>query len=299
MKKVIFVVGPTAAGKSKLALNLAQKFGGSIINCDSVQFYDRLIVGSASPSIEEKNSVPHYLYNYISPPQEMTAGEFQREFYRLIEQTPELKFPLWITGGTGFYIQALEKGMFNIPEIDPMLKNEIENEIAEFGNEKAYQELIAFDPESKIHINDAYRIGRALEVKRQFGIKLSEISQLDQNANKNQLPFPYIKIGAAIEDKETHRNLVITRTEQMVKQGMIEETQSLIADGFEHWAPLGSVGYKECVRFVKNEITHEALVSEIINSTMKLIKKQKTWFKRDSDIIWNGHELVIQKFIQS
>ena len=108
--KVIFVVGPTASGKSALAMQLAKKFNGSIINIDSVQFYEGLIVGSAAPSEEEKKQVPHYLFSYVKAPDEMTAGQYIRDFYELIE-SGKVTSPLFVVGVTGFYVQSLEKGM--------------------------------------------------------------------------------------------------------------------------------------------------------------------------------------------
>lgn len=293
-QKVVFVVGSTASGKSDWALRLAKKYNGSIVNIDSVQFYEGLVVGSAAPTESEKKEVPHYLYNYIQAPHEMTAGEFLRDFYKLLEK-PDLKFPLFIVGGTGFYIQALEKGMFNIPEVSPQIKQLIEQEIAEFGVEKAYAELIAFDPLTKVHANDAYRIGRALEVKRSFGKTMSELQAefaSDDSTQKFQLKNPYLKIGRLIS-KDLLQTRVCRRTELMLKSGIIEEVQAFLKLGFLDWAPLKSVGYFQVLNFLKNESdpvsekSLQSLAEEISQSTMKLIKKQKTWFKRDQAILWS------------
>lgn len=297
-QKVVFVVGSTASGKSDWALRLAKKHNGSIVNIDSVQFYEGLVVGSAAPSESEKKEVPHYLYNYIQAPHEMTAGEFLRDFYKLLEK-PDLKFPLFIVGGTGFYIQALEKGMFNIPEVSPEMKQQIEQEIAEFGVEKAYAELIAFDPTTKVHTNDAYRIGRALEVKRSFGKTMSELQAefaSDDSTQKFQLKNPYLKIGRLLS-KDLLQTRVCRRTELMLKSGIIEEVQAFLKLGFSDWAPLKSVGYFQVLQFLRRESDFESestsekslqnLAEEIIQSTMKLIKKQKTWFKRDQTILWS------------
>jgi tRNA dimethylallyltransferase len=287
--KAIFVVGPTAAGKSQLAISIAQKFGGSIINCDSIQFYTHLKIGSAGPSDEDLKRAPHYLYSYVNPPTEMTAGKFLRDFHDLIETKKDLKFPLIIVGGTGFYVQALEKGMYDVPQIDPQLKQNIEAEIKEHGNEKAYKELTDFDPETKIHINDAYRIGRALEVKRAFNLKMSELkiqSLLNDDAEtKLKLPFPSIKIGVDV-DREVLKENIAQRTKKMLKAGFIDEVKSLINEGHADWAPVNSIGYFEIKEYLAGRIAESDLEAMINQSTRQLTKKQKNWFKRDPDTKW-------------
>ena len=120
-QKFIFVVGPTASGKSQWALEQAEKYSGSIINCDSVQFYKGLEIGSAAPTQLEKKKAPHHLYGYVEAPQEMTAGQFLRDFYQLLEKKI-LKFPVFIVGGTGFYVLALEKGMYDLEPADLELR---------------------------------------------------------------------------------------------------------------------------------------------------------------------------------
>lgn len=287
--KAIFVVGPTASGKSQFALSLAQKFGGCIINCDSIQFYDRLKIGSAGPTEEELKLVPHYLYGYVNPPDEVTAGQYLRDFHRLIENNKDLKSPLIIVGGTGFYVQALQKGMYNVPQIQPELKQQIEDEIRDHGNEKAYKELTDFDPETKIHINDAYRIGRALEVKRAFNLKMSELKMQallnDESDTKSKIPFPFITIGVDV-DREILVKNIEQRTEKMLQAGFIDEVKALIDEGYEEWAPMNSVGYAEIKQLLAGRIARSDL-SELINqSTRQLTKKQKTWFKRDPEIKW-------------
>lgn len=299
--KAIFVVGPTATGKSQLALSLAQKFGGSIVNCDSIQFYNRLKIGSAGPSDEELKLVPHYLYGYVNPPQEVTAGQYLRDFHNLIETNKDLKSPLIIVGGTGFYVQALEKGMYNVPPIQPELKQQIEDEIKEHGNEKAYKELTDFDPETKIHINDAYRIGRALEVKRAFNLKMSELKMQtllsDDAETKFKLPFPFMKIGLDV-DREVLKENIAKRTKKMLQAGFIDEVKALIDEGYGEWAPMNSVGYSEIKEFLAGKIPQSDLEELINQSTRQLTKKQKTWFKRDPETKWVNSNQISEIFQQ-
>ncbi|MBC7419508.1 MAG: tRNA (adenosine(37)-N6)-dimethylallyltransferase MiaA [Bdellovibrio sp.] len=282
-QKVIFVVGPTAVGKSAWALQQAIKYHGSIVNIDSVQFYRGLDVGSAAPSEAEKKIVPHYLYSYVFAPAEMTAGRYITDFYELLKT--DIQFPLFVVGGTGFYIQALEKGMFDVEPIEEKFREEIENELAEFGPEKLYTELKQKDPDTKIHLNDHYRLVRALEILRHTG-KIPSKLKNQPVENKNGLKLPYIKIGFSFE-KEIFLARVKHRTKQMIANGMIDETNHFLKQGFGHWAPLSSVGFKECVEYIKNDLSREWLEEAIEQSTMKLIKKQKTWFKRDASILWS------------
>jgi tRNA dimethylallyltransferase len=287
--KAIIVVGATATGKSRLALEIVKKTNGVIINSDSIQFYQPLRIGSAAPSDIDLKMAPHYLYSYVNAPTEMTAGQFCRDFHTLINDEDFIfdhkDRPLVIVGGTGFYIQALEKGMFNVPQVDPLLKQQIEEEINTDGNEKAYQELISFDPDTKIHLNDAYRIGRALEIKRSFNLKMSDLHKESLMDTKLKIPFPYIKFGVDI-DKSDLINIIQTRTSNMLKDGLIDETQSLIDLGFSDWAPMNSVGYSEVKAFLNQKIKRSELEPLINLSTLQLTKKQKTWFKRDPDINW-------------
>lgn len=294
-QKVIFVVGPTASGKSSWALESARAHQGSIVNIDSVQFYEGLLVGSAAPSVEEKKQAPHYLYSYVKAPHEMTAGRFLQDFYDLVKK-PEVKFPLFIVGGTGFYIQALEKGLYDVEPVPTSIKEKLESELAQTGGpEKLFDELKRHDPETKIHLNDHYRVVRALEIIRFTGKKPSALKE-DQNQRKNEIPFDFIKVGFNFE-KEIFLERVQRRTQQMISSGLIEETDFFLKKGFENWAPLASVGYKECVQFIQQNKTKDWLVEAVNQSTMQLIKKQKTWFKRDPSILWSDQASCLKQFL--
>lgn len=284
--KVVFVVGPTASGKSALALQLAKKFNGSIINIDSVQFYEGLNVGSAAPTEDEKKQAPHYLFSYVKAPTEMTAGEYIRNFYELIE-SGKVNSPLFVVGGTGFYIQALEKGMYDLPEVSEEIKKEVLTDFETYGSEHMFAELKSFDADTELHPNDHYRVGRALEVKRAFNLKMSEFK--NSGENKNKLPYPSMKIGITFEteDKEKFMNRVHQRTLKMIDEGIIDETKGFLVQGFENWAPLSSVGYLETKAYLQGQIALEELPAAITQATMKLVKKQKTWFKRDESILWS------------
>lgn len=279
----IFILGPTGTGKSQIAMELAQKYYGVIINFDSVQFYQGLEIGSAAPTLEEKKQVPHFLYSYVKAPQEMTAGEFLRDLKNLATEF-KTETPLFFVGGTGFYQQALEKGMYNVPEIDIEIKQQILDEFKSGQAGELIAELNTFDPEHGLHSNDHYRIGRALELKRAFKLRASEIKNTP--AKKIVELTKILKLGVDLE-KGLLKTRVVQRVEKMLKSGLIEETKSFLDQGFSDWAPLNSVGYKETKDYLQGKITKENLASEIASNTNKLIKKQRTWFKRDQTVLWS------------
>ena len=296
--KFVFIIGPTASGKSKWALEMAVKHGGSIINIDSVQSYEGLIIGSAAPTVEEKETAPHFLYSYKQAPEEMTAGQYLRDFYLLLEsnRVQENK-PVFIVGGTGFYIQALEKGMFDIEPIPKNFRTEIEDELKLKGAQLLHQELLRRDPDSKIHYNDHYRLVRALEIIRYFGVTPTQLQQRIEK-NKKKFPFSYVKLGFD-RTQDEFKKIVAERTNKMIAAGIIDEVQFFLDRGFINWSPLQSVGYKEALHYLLQHQNKAQLSLEIQQSTIKLIKKQRTWFKRDPAILWSNQVQELTQFLSS
>ncbi len=285
-RKVIFVVGSTASGKSDWALKLAQKYDGVIVNCDSVQVYQYVDIGSAKPSIEEQKLVPHYLLDYVAPPEESTAGNYARDFYRLIDSIPEEK-PLFVVGGTGFYFQAIEKGMYPVIQVEESLKQQIAFELSQNGGaQKLYSELEKIDPEysKKIHVADIYRLGRAIELVRSQGKSITQIQQ-EFESQRKPFPFPLLKMGPHW-DKDELRERIVIRTQKMLQLGLLQEVRGLLDKGLKDWAPVKSVGYKECVDFLEGLLPESELSEKIVTNTYQLAKRQKTWFQRDKDIHW-------------
>ncbi len=209
-------MGPTASGKSSWALEQAEIYNGSIVNIDSVQFYKDLLIGSAAPTAEEKKRAPHHLYSYVEAPEEMTAGKYLRDFYELLKT--DVRFPLFITGGTGFYIQALEKGMFDVEPVPAEIRTQLEAELAKSGAEKLHEELLQKDPQSIIHVNDHYRLVRALEIIRHTGVTPTALKTT--GANKNEFPFASLKVGFDFDKPEFEKRVAL-RTEAMLAAGLI------------------------------------------------------------------------------
>ncbi|KHD87755.1 MAG: tRNA dimethylallyltransferase [Bdellovibrio sp. ArHS] len=285
-KPVIFVVGSTASGKSEWALRLAQEFHGVIVNCDSVQVYKKVDIGAAKPSKAEQALVPHFLLDYVNPPQEMTAGQYSRDFFATLESIPE-QTPIFVVGGTGFYFMAIEKGMYPVLAVPEDIQKEVAAELqTELGVQKLHQELLEKDPlyGAKIHLSDHYRLGRAIELIRSQGKSVTQI-QKEFAESRSEFPYPLLKMGPSW-DREALKERIDLRTKRMLEAGLIDEVQGLLDEGLEAWAPLSSVGYKETIVFLKKEVSKEQLFESIATNTRQLAKRQRTWFQRDKEIQW-------------
>jgi len=294
---ITFVVGPTASGKSDFAIKEAQRQNGIIVNADSVQIYKHLDIGSAKPSAADRLLVPHYLYDIVLPNEDFTAGDFRRAALEVIEKNKNR--PIFFVGGSGFYIQALEKGMYELPKISADKKSEILLTLDKWQSAEAlYSELGLRDPVAakRLSPNDAYRVRRALEIILTTGRKMTEIEdEFKLHSKRLADDYEVKKIGFKVP-RTVLRQRVTDRTRIMLKNGFLDEVRGLIDKGFAQTKALHSVGYRECVaylagqqkseRFVAERLATERLVSEIVTSTMQLAKKQMTWFRRDPDIEW-------------
>ncbi len=289
-RKAVFICGPTASGKSALALQLATELRFkkpiSLINCDSVQVYQDLLIGSASPSAAEKAQCPHFLYNYIQFPQEISLGSYYRDFAEVLSRVPEDE-AIFVVGGSGFYLQALEFGLFDMPAVPEEIRFQVQCELKEKGPEVLFEELKMKDPATaqRIHVNDHYRLTRAVEVIRSNSTTMTAAGEKKQKL----FELETYKIGLQFTKEELLAR-VQKRTHQMLEQGIIEETQKMMDLGRSEWSPLSSVGYHEVKEFLLGRLSRSSLEAEINLKTMQLIKKQMTWFKRDQSISWTRPE---------
>ncbi len=285
-RRVVFVVGATATGKSSWALQMAKRHQGVIFNCDSIQIYKGLDVGSAKPSRQDYNEVPHFLFDLAAPPQTLTTGDYRRAFDLALEKIPAEQV-VFLVGGSGFYFQAVEKGLFPVGKASPELREELESELKlPQGAEKLFKELQEKDPESalKISINDHYRLVRALEIIRAENTTLTEIKRsFSEQATKPD--YRILKIGLGCSREELWKRIHI-RAEEMVKSGLRQEVQGLLDQGLGEWAPLSSVGYMQARASIREAHSDAWLIESITVATRQLSKKQKTWFKRDKEIFW-------------
>lgn len=280
---LIFVVGPTGVGKSNWALATAKRLGGAILNCDSVQAYRGLDIGTAKPTRQEQSEVPHYLFDVMEPGEILTAGDYRRMALKVLEERLPQQ-PVFAVGGSGFYIQALEKGMFEIDKIDPDVETKIRDRLSAQSLQDSFEELKRLDPETAEDLspNDSYRIQRALIVVHGLGKKLS---LLKKEFRPKKLPYPVIKVGINA-DRTVLRDRIELRAQQMLKEGLIGEVEGLLAQNLKDWPILQSVGYKQVLMYKNGELSKEQLLPEITLRTVQLSKRQMTWFQRDKEIQW-------------
>lgn len=301
-KRVIFVQGPTGTGKSHWAFGQAERYPDCcIVNCDSVQIYKHVDIGSNKPSVAELARRPHYLYSVVDFPDTITAGQYERLFFSTLESLKEKV--IFVVGGTGFYFQAIEKGMYPVSLVKDEVKLETQQLIEQKGFGFLHDYLVEKDPEfaAKISKNDHYRIERSYQLMRSEN---KTMTQIQSEFAKTQRPFPYplLKIGIH-EDKDVLRDIVTRRTKALLDAGLVVEVESLLARGMAGWDPLNSVGYKEVVEYLSKPTSLSALADEISQNTMKLIKKQKTWFQRDKEIHWLHRDQdqvsVVDRFVST
>lgn len=281
MKPVLFIVGPTCSGKTDLAFYLALKFSAKIINADSLQMYKYMDIGSAKPDLKKFPSVQCYLFDHVLPPQIYTAGQFEKESYALLKNILPSHICL-VVGGSGFYLRALEKGCYPISPVKNFYRKALLEELQSKGLSHLYNELKEKDPDYKVHPHDQYRIIRALIFIRSENKK---ISRVQKKFKARPLPYSVFKIGLTASSFILRKRVEL-RVKNMIHRGLVREVQNLINKGLGDFAPMQSVGYKEALMYLKGELAKEELAEAIIQRTMKLIKKQKSWFKIDASIRW-------------
>ena len=281
---IVFVLGPTASGKSDWALKEAKKNAGVILNADSIQIYRDIHIGAAKPSLEDQKTVPHFLYDQVPLDLPFTAGDYRRLALKVIEeQVP--KAPVYIVGGSGFYIQALDKGMFEVGEVSDSVTKEVESFTS---NQEVWERLKELDPETAqgLSVSDSYRIRRALELVLNEKKTMREIkTQFAKTQKSLSEKYTVKKIGFNVNRDELRRR-VEKRTSEMLKNGLLDEVRTLIKKGYQNTKALRSVGYAECVQCLSGELEQDQLQGAIIISTMQLAKRQMTWFRRDTEIDW-------------
>ena len=281
--RLIFLLGPTAVGKTDWALRWAEECSGAVVNGDSVQLYEGLNIGSAKPDFQKHPDIPHYLFGVVKAPEVWTAGDFRKNALKTLHKILP-KQSAFVAGGSGFYLQALEKGMYPVHTVSESVLQGLKKDSEGEGPDFLYEELKKKDPElaDQIHSRDHYRIFRALAVIRSEGRPLSEIKR---GFSPSASPWPSCKVGLRISREELVKR-VESRTREMLQRGLIEETESLLKKGLEGWRPLQSVGYRETVLFLKGQLDREELFAQIVQSTLTLARKQKKWFQRDKEILW-------------
>jgi tRNA dimethylallyltransferase len=296
----VAVVGPTATGKSSLALELAEELGGEIISADSVQVYRGFDIGTAKPSLEERQKVPHHLIDILGPEEDYSAASFRDQADRIIRDFQEKGKAIFVVGGTGLYLKVLSRGLFHGPGGDPYLRDSLRQKAEGQGEGYLHRELAKVDPEaaSRVHPHDTFRIIRALEVYHHSG---KPLSQLQKEHGFRESPYEVLKIGLSAERRELYRR-IDSRVDSMLDKGWLKEVQDLLNRGISpRVKPMQSLGYRRLISFLRGEMDWARAVFLIKQDTRRYAKRQTTWFKADPEINWfsagGGEFLAMRKKI--
>lgn len=288
LPKIIVILGPTASGKSDLAVDLALKFNGEVVSADSRQVYKNLNIGTGKITKKEMRGVPHHLLDVASPRQKFTAADYTQLAHRAIENIIQKnKLPI-VCGGTGFYIDAL-LGAKQIPAVLPNL--ELRRKLEPESTEKLFAMLQKLDPDRAKNIDskNPRRLIRAIEICKALG-KVPKPESRSQNLEARK--YKVLKIGIKIENEELKRR-INKRIEKWFKQGLLKEVKNLHKKGVS-WKRMGEIGleYKIVSLFLQNKITKKELVEKMQTETSRYAKRQMTWFKKDKKIVWFTPSMV-------
>jgi len=301
--KIAVLVGPTAVGKTAVALELAEPLGAEIINADSLQLFRELDIGTAKPSPSERARVRHHLVDLVPPDEPFDAARYAREARGIIESLTRRGVPPLVVGGTGLYIKALLHGLFSQDEAVLRVRSRLHKELAEKGLPPLYARLSAVDPETarRLAPKDRYRILRALEVWEATGRSLSHLHAAH---GFKERPFQTLKLGLNLPREELYRRIE-TRVEAMLAQGWLEEVQRLLERYSPELKPLKSLGYRHLCEVLQGRLTLEEAIDLIKRDTRRYAKRQLTWFRADPEILWFHPSQIremrhrLQQFFQS
>ena len=286
--KVVAVVGPTASGKTALSIELAKKFGGEIVSCDSMQVYREMNIGTAKPDAAEMDGVKHHMLDFADPKQIYTCADYVRDAQKAIDEiVSNGKIPI-ICGGTGLYLESLLRGgSFEETETDPEYRQKLEALADEKGNEYIHEMLAKVDPESAAvtHFNNRKRVIRALEIYKCCGIAKSE---LDRRSRIPESKYDSLTIGLRFNNRELLYERINKRVDLMMETGLEEETRKLLNDGIfdSNGTAKQAIGYKELLGYIKGEMSYTDAVEQLKTATRRYAKRQMTWFSAHGDVQW-------------
>lgn len=281
----IIILGPTATGKTNLAINLAKKMHTEIINADSMYVYTKFNIGTAKPSQNELSEVKHHLVDFLDPSTQYSVANFREDAKSVLSDFSFRNLIPIIVGGTGFYIDSLIKSYsYGNTEKNIDVRNQLLKEQEEFGNDFLYDKLMRLDKESaiKLHKNDTKRIIRALEICMTSNSCKSTIINEADVLLKNPL------IIGLNPDRDKLYERINLRVDNMINDGLIDEVKSLYSQGYlpENCNAMKGIGYKEIVSYLNGEYSLSTAIDKIKQHTRNYAKRQITWFKRNKDIIW-------------
>jgi tRNA dimethylallyltransferase len=283
---LVVVVGPTASGKTRLAISLAQRFNGEIVSCDSVAVYREFETGTAKPSASERALVPHHLIDVAAPTETFTAGDYSRAARTAIaEITARGRLPI-VAGGSGLYLRALLEGLFAGPPRSEKLRNKLRERAQNRGAEHLHRILRRLDAKAaeNIHPNDVSKLVRAIEVCLAARQKMTAMWQQGRDPLSG---YRTLKLGLG-PDREALYQRINRRAAEMLEHGLVDETRRLVERYHdERTAPaLKSLGYRQVAMMLRGETTPEEMLVAVQQGHRNYAKRQLTWFRREAGIIW-------------
>ena len=281
---LVVVLGPTASGKTALALTIARRFDGEIVNCDSVAMYRDFEIGTAKPSAAERAEVPHHLLDLVDPMADVTAGEYARQARQVLGQIAQRGHLPIVSGGTGLYLRALLEGLFPGPQRSAELRNRLRQRAAVSGPERLHRILRRLDSSAaeRIHANDVPKVIRAIEVclaARQ------PMTQLWREGREPLRGFRMLRLGLNPAREALYARINL-RAERMFEQGLIAETEQLRKKYGDDARPLTSLGYQQALQVLRGEIDRKQALVAAQQAHRNYAKRQMTWFRREPEVHW-------------
>ena len=289
--KLLCLLGPTAVGKTEIAIQLAQRLNAEIVSVDSRQIYRQMDIGTAKPTPEEQRAARHHLIDCVDISEPFSVADYQSLADTAIADIHNRGKRVLLVGGAGLYFRAIVDGLFEGPGANPALRKRLEAEATQNGVDSLHKRLQTCDPESadRIHPNNLVRVIRALEVYELTGTPMSELQQQWQPETQR---YPFIAFGLTMP-----RALLYHRIEQrvdvMLANGLIAEVESLLAAGYARDSvALQSFGYRELIAYLNGDCTYLEAISQLRQNTRRFAKRQLTWFRKDTRIEWLDRESI-------
>ncbi len=287
MCKMVAVVGPTASGKSALAVDIAKKFGGEVVSCDSMQIYKRMNIGTAKPTKEEMDGVCHHLIDFLEPGIGYSVSDYVEDAARVVKELESREILPVFCGGTGLYITSFLSGIeFDSFENDSEVHKRVTEFLEQNGSEALYNRLCEIDRESAeaIDKNNVKRVLRAVEVYETTGVCASE---WNRRSKENAKPKDCLVIGLDFEDRQKLYDRIDKRVDIMLESGLLSEAKSLYDEGvLDTKTASQAIAYKEFLPYFRGEMTLEECIEILKRNSRRYAKRQLTWFKRNTDIKW-------------
>ena len=280
-KTLVVIVGPTAVGKTAVAIDLARYYNTVVLSADSRQFYREMSIGTAKPTEYELATAKHYFVNSHSVKDSFTVADFEKQGLALLSELFKDSDVVIMAGGSGLYVNAICDGFDDIPNALPGIREKLNGELAEKGLAHLQEKLKAADPAYyvQVDLNNPQRIIRALEVYESTGVPFSSY----RKSNKMARPFNIIKVGLDLPREQLYRR-IDQRVDLMVEQGLFDEVKSLLP--YRHLNALNTVGYAEIFEYLDESLSREAAIDRVKQNTRRFAKRQLTWFRRDAATQW-------------